>query len=148
MTTMFKDSDRKNGFTLLEMLIVLTIWSVLVLLILPINFTHLEKQQEEYFFETLAFDILYAQNLSSTTKDIVQINLYEDHYTIWRGYREVLLTRYIPSGWVIKRKVSHVISFDDKGRIRKPGNFVIQTKSHEYAVVFPFGKGRYHIVEQ
>ncbi len=146
---MFKDNDRKNGFTLLEVLIVLLIWAVLVLLVVPINFTHIEKQRERYFFETLAFDILYTQNISTTTKEYVQLNLYEDRYTIRKGYRgEVLLTRSIPPDWVIKAKVFHTISFDDKGRIRKPGNFMIQTKNHEYTVVFPFGKGRYHIVEQ
>lgn len=145
---MFKDNNLKNGFTLLEVLIVLFITSILVLLVVPMNFIHLENQQEKYFFETLAFDVLYTQSLSTSTKDYVQINLYEDRYTIRRGYRaEVILTRTIPSGWKIKKKLLHTISFDDKGRIRNPGNFIIQTNHREYTIVFPFGKGRYHIVE-
>src|SRR5699024_3835174 len=148
MNMMLKDNNHRNGFTLLEVLIVLFIWSILVLLIAPIHFSLIETQQEEYFFETFAYDVLYTQSLSSTTKDYVQINLYEDRYTISRGYKgEILLTQNIPSGWVIKAKAFHTISFDDKGRIRRPGTFFIQTKHHEYAIVFPFGKGRYHVVK-
>src|SRR5690625_184695 len=146
---MYKYNNFKNGFTLLEVLVVLIVWSILILLVAPINFSLIEKQQERYFFETFAYDVLYTQNLSTTTKDYIQLNLYEDRYTIRKGYRgEVLLTQNIPSGSVIKAKVFHTISFDDKGRIRTPGTFYIQTKKHEYAIVFPFGKGRYHIVEQ
>jgi len=145
---MSKHDDHKNGFTLLEVLIVLIIWSTLILLIVPTNFKQIEKQQEQSFFETLAFDILYTQTLSTTTKDYIQINLYEDHYTIWRGYGEIILTRDIPSGWVIKPNLFLNISFDHRGRIRKAGSFIIQTKNREYAVVFPFGKGRHHVVEQ
>lgn len=151
MKTMFKDDNRINGFTLLEVLVVLLIWSVLILLIVPINFTHLEKQQEKYFLETLAFDILYTQNLSTTTKDIVRLNIYEDHYIVRRGHgyaEKTLFVRDVPSGWVLKDRIFRPISFDDKGRIKTPGHFIIQTKYHEYTVVFPFGKGRYHIVEQ
>src|SRR5690625_1911197 len=144
MITMFKDNNfNKNGFTLLELLVVLAIWSLLLLLVTPINFSLMEKKQVQYFFETFAYDILYTQNLSTTTKDYVQLNLYEDRYTIRRGYKgEILLTRNIPANWVIKAKVFHTISFDDKGRIRMPGTFFIQTKHDEYAIVFHFGKGR------
>lgn len=146
---MLKENKSRNGFTLLEVLIVLFMWSFLVLLIAPFHFSHIETQQEDSFFETFAYDVLYTQSLSTTTKDYIQINLYEDRYTIRRGYKgEVLLTRNIPSDWVIKAKVFHTISFDDKGRIRMPGTFFIQTKDDEYSVVFPFGKGRYHVVKQ
>jgi competence protein ComGD len=146
---MYTSNETEEGFTLLEVLIVLIIWSILILLIVPINFSHLEKQQEKYFFETFAFDVLYTQNLSTTTKDYVQINLYENSYLIRRGYRgKIIVERELPSDWIIEEKLLQTISFDDKGRVRKPGNFVIRTKHKVYKVIFPFGKGRFHIVEQ
>lgn len=146
---MFRDNDHKNGFTLLEVLVVLMIWSLLVLLVAPIHFTYIEKQRERSFFETFAFDVLYTQNLSTTTKDYVQLNIYEDRYIIRKGYRgEIVLTRNFPADWVINTRTLHTISFNDKGRIRTPGNFVIQTKNHKYTIIFPFGKGRYRVVEQ
>lgn len=146
---MLKVNSNQKGFSLLEVLVVLFIWSILLLLVVPINHSIVETQQEEYFFKTFAYDVLYTQSLSTTTKDYVQINLYEDRYIIRKGYKgEILLSQNLPSGWVIKSKTYHTISFDDKGRIRMPGTFYIQTKKREYAVVFPFGKGRYHIVER
>lgn len=146
---MFVNNHKEKGFTLLEVLVVLAIWSVLILLVAPMNFPALEKQQEKSFFETFAFDILYTQNLSTTTKDYVQLNIYEDRYIIRRGYKgEILIVRSIPADWIIQTKVLHTISFDDNGRIRTPGNFIIQTNNNIYKIVFPFGKGRYHIVEQ
>jgi|SRR5690625_4678323 len=146
---MFTSNHRKNGFTLLELLLVLVIWSVLFLLIVPISFSYLEKQQEKHFFEMFAFDVLYIQNLSTTTKEYVQLNIYEDRYIIRTGHRgQILFIRNVPADWNIQTKVLQTISFDDKGRIRTPGNFVIETKQNVYTIVFPFGKGRYHIVEQ
>lgn len=147
---LLKSNDGKNGFTLLEVLIVLAIWSVLLLLVVPINFSYLEKQQEKHFFETFAFDVLYTQNISTITKnkDHVQLKIEKDRYTIRRGYSEIIVVRSIPSDWNVKTNVFESISFDNKGRIRTPGNFTIETKNSVYRIVFPFGKGRYHIVEQ
>lgn len=144
---MFKKTNHQNGFTLLEVLIVLGIWSVLILLLAPINLSYLEKQQEEYFFETFAFDVLYAQNVSASTKDYVELVIYEDHYVITKDSNTVLLNRSIPSDWNITIRLFQVISFDDTGRIRMPGSFSIQTKYHDYTIVFPFGKGRYHLAK-
>src|SRR5699024_2140932 len=126
MSIMLKDNKRKNGFTLLEVLIVLFIWSVLVLLIAPIHFSLIETQQKDYFFETFAYNVLYTQILYTTKKDYVKINLYEDRYTIRNRYKgKVLLTQNIPSEWMFKAKAFHSISFDDKGRIRMHGPFFI-----------------------
>lgn len=144
-----RSNDHINGFTLVEVLFVLVIWSVLILLVIPINSTYLENQEKNHFFETFAFDMLYAQNLATTTIDRVELRLYEDHYKIGKGYAfEVLITRNIPSGWSIEPRLMRVVSFTRKGRIREPGSFVINTKHQKYSIVFPFGKGRYHIVEQ
>lgn len=146
---MLKGNNYTNGFTLLEVLVVLIVWSILLLTVVPIHFSLIESQQERYFFDTFAYDVLYTQNLSTTTKESVQLKLYEDRYTIRRGYtREVILTQSLPAGWVIKANVFHTISFDDKGRIRMPGTFYIQTKTNQYAIIFPFGKGRHRIVKQ
>lgn len=146
---MSKNNDSKNGFILLEVLVVLVIWSILILLVVPINLSYLEKQQEKHFFETFAFDVLYAQSLSTTTKEYVQLKIDEDHYTIRIGYlAKILVMRSIPSDWIVRRKLFRTISFDDNGRMRTPGNFIIETKHHKYTIVFPFGKGRYHIVKQ
>lgn len=144
-----KTSWPGNGFTLIEVLVVLLIWSALILFIIPMNFSYVEKKQEEYFFETLAFDVLYTQSLSTTTKDHIQINIYNDRYVIRRGHTsKALITRTIPTGWKLRPNTYDTIIFDPNGRIRAPGTFIVETNHHKYAVVFPFGKGRYHVVEQ
>lgn len=140
---------KENGFTLLEMLIVLVIWSVLILFIVPINFDTLEKQQEKEFFKTLEFDVLYAQNLSTSTTDYVRINVREDSYIIRAGnIKNEMIKRDIPEGWIIDYKRLPLISFDHNGRMKTPGNFLIKTKHSTYKIIFPFGKGRFYVVEE
>lgn len=141
--------SNKNGFTLLEMLIVLVIWSVLILFVAPINFTYLEKEQEKRFLETLEFDILYIQNLSTVTKEEVELVIYKDNYAIQKGYSgRKLAVRDIPPGWDIPNRLFNTISFDGNGRIKQPGHLIIRTKHSEYKMIFPFGKGRCYVVEQ
>lgn len=141
----------QKGFTLLEMLIVLSIWSVLILFTIPINLNTLEKQQEDKFFETLALDVLYIQNLSASSKGYLhpRINLHEDRYIMRAGTLDnEMIERRIPEGWRIDFRTLPLIEFDPNGRMKTPGNIIIKTKDTTYNVIFPFGKGRYHVVEQ
>lgn len=141
--------SKKNGFTLLELLIVLSIWSVLILLVTPIAYATINSQQEEPFFELLEYDFLYMQRLSTLTKDKVDFRVRGNHYVITKdsGAKEIL-KREIPAGWKINMRTLLSISFDENGRVRQPITIIITTKHSEYNLVFPLGKGRYYVVKQ
>ncbi|MGY0692929.1 competence type IV pilus minor pilin ComGD [Virgibacillus sp. FSP13] len=141
---------KKNGFTLLEVIFILGIWSLLILLSLPIQFSLLDKQEAEQFFRTFESDLLYMQNMSFASKDNIRLSIDAENnrYTIFRHTNEKLIERNIPKEWQIdKRTLQKPISFNEFGTIRNPGRLKIITKKQEYEIIFPLGKGRYYIAE-
>ena len=138
-----------NGFTLIEVVVVLSIWSVIILLLVPISLKQIEVQQEKRFFETFEIDILYMQRLSMMTKENVRLRFYDDSYHILKGQKEpTILVRDMPSSWKINMRNYLSISFDENGRMRNPITIVITTTYASYNIIFPLGKGRYYVVEQ
>ncbi|MFD2759407.1 competence type IV pilus minor pilin ComGD [Lentibacillus juripiscarius] len=138
----------KNGFTLVEMLLVLSIWSVLILLTVPVQLSLLEKKTEKQFFETLEMDLLYTQSLSYNSKAGYWLTFPNDgHYQIKKGFFTIL-ERSVPEGWEIDKRTLPKISFNHKGTIISPGTFSIQTASSTYNIVCPLGKGRCYIDKQ
>lgn len=141
--------NKKNGFTLLEVLIVLGIWSSLMLLVTPSIHARVHEQQEKTFLETFEFDLLYMQRLATLTKDYVHLRLRGDKYVIFQGTHDTtVLIRHIPPGWKINLKSLKAISFDSNGRVREPITIEITTNHSLYKVVFPLGKGRAYVVKQ
>ncbi|WP_337019685.1 competence type IV pilus minor pilin ComGD [Oceanobacillus massiliensis] len=138
-----------NGFTLLEVLFVLAIFSIVLILAPPLNSETLRKQQEKQFLELFKFDVLYIQNLSSMgTGDKVFIRLYSDHYKILRGTRKPIAHRPYPSGLTIDGRGISDISFNEKGTVLHPRKILITTDHTAYDVVFQLGKGRFYIAEK
>lgn len=138
------------GFTLLEVLMVLAIFSILSLIIIPISFNKLEISQENKFIETFEYDLLYTQSLAVTSKERVRIIFYKSSYQIVKGEQDSLLSvRNIPKNINVNTRLRNIISFDRNGRIRdlQKGKIEIETKHSKYHVIFPLGKGRCSIVK-
>ncbi|WP_106497155.1 competence type IV pilus minor pilin ComGD [Lentibacillus sp. Marseille-P4043] len=141
---------KTNGFTLLEVIFILGIWSLLILLSLPIQFSLLDKQEAEQFFRTFESDLLYMQNMSFASDDNFRLSIDAENnrYTIYSRTNEKVIERTIPKEWKIdKRTLQKPISFNKLGTIRTPGTLEIITKKQEYKIIFPLGKGRYYIAE-
>lgn len=140
---------KKNGFTLLEMLIVLSIWSVIILLVVPISDPHIAIQREKRFLETFEHDVLFIQRLSTITlEEEVRIEFSDNKYSILRGNKdEIIAERNIPSNWELQLRLLKNISFDHYGRVRYPRTITITTPLSEYDIIFPLGKGRCYIVK-
>lgn len=136
-----------KGFTLLEMLFVLSVLSIIILLLPPIKHNLLTKERERRFLEILHYDVLYIQSLAMTTDEITFIRFHEDHYVVIQGVQNELYKRIAPDGWSIYMHSLENISFTHKGIIRKPGNIRFKTPHTEYKLVCPLGKGRCYIVE-
>ncbi|MGJ9456958.1 competence type IV pilus minor pilin ComGD [Oceanobacillus sp. CF4.6] len=138
-----------NGFTLLEVLFVLTSLSVILLLFPTINLDAIEKQQEKQFLETFQFDVLYVQSLSTlNTDEKVFIRLYKDHYKILQGTKKTIAERFYPSGLLIDPRGNADIIFNENGTFLYPRTIKITTKHAVYDAVFQLGKGRFYIAEK
>lgn len=141
--------DKQNGFTLIEVLFVLGVWAIIILLSAPLNFSILEKQKEQQFFNTFHQDVLYLQNLSYSSNEKLQLRFYpeDNSYRIFSPGR-TLVERKIPEDWRINNVSFPQIIFTKTGTIRDPGTFFIYTNSGSYEIIFPFGKGRCYLVKQ
>ncbi|WP_196493688.1 competence type IV pilus minor pilin ComGD [Ornithinibacillus caprae] len=137
------------GFTLIEVLMVLSIYSILLLLCTPIVLSVISNQQEKQFFETLQFDVLYLQNMSIGSDDYNRMVLDTEYYSIILGNtQEVRTTRKLPPGWSLEKRTLDFISFNANGSIRKAGTIAIHTKTDTYKIIFPIGKGRGYIEKE
>ncbi len=139
----------EHGFTMIELLIVLTIWSVLLLIVVRVPTKQIYVQQEKAFLNTFQMDVLYVQSISMGAGDKnIKIVFKDDRYEIVKGTNNSLIKkRSIPESFKMKFGTFHQVSFDQYGRIPKGGRFDIETPYTNYQVIFPLGKGRCYIIE-
>ncbi|WP_430785290.1 competence type IV pilus minor pilin ComGD [Virgibacillus flavescens] len=143
--------QNKNGFTLIEMILVLGVLAVCILLSPPIKTSIIDNQKEKQFLTTFENDLLFMQSISYLSAENFRMEIKTDTYVIiGRHQGDLFLSRSIPKGWVINRRTiqSGIISFNQNGTIRQPGTIQLVTKRSTYTIVFPLGKGRCYIEKQ
>lgn len=145
--------NKQSGFTLVELLLVLSILSMLILLSTPLNISSIKKHQDMQFLETFQFDVLYIQNLSTVKANNTRISIKfdNDSYSILStvdGKTETFAVRDYPEGWEVDTRSITDISFNSTGSIRQPGNIKMTSQNETYIIVFPLGKGRGYVVEE
>jgi len=120
---------------------------IMLLIAVPLSLTVLESVEEKQFLQTLEFDMLYIQTM--TTEDVsFSIRFADDHYRIVRGNQGGTIRRNYPKGVTIDAKASSEITFEHHGSIKNPRTIQIHTKEASYDMIFPFGKGRYYIEKE
>lgn len=138
-----------QGFTLLEVLFVLSVWSLLILLSVPLLFTNIDHQVEKQFFETLESDILLVQTMShGKPTDNSSITFNEKTYIVRTfGHHKQVMTRSYPDGWKTDGRSFKKLSFKN-GNIRQPGTILLQSEEADYRIIFPLGKGRGYVEKE
>ncbi|MCZ0754639.1 competence type IV pilus minor pilin ComGD [Anoxybacillus sp. J5B_2022] len=141
---------RKNGFTLLELLIVLMIVSTLTIVAIP-QIDRLKKAKEEtHMLEQLTDDLLYAQAYALTHRQSVVVVFYNaqgryrmtERYTLGR----VLIDRSLPSPWKIElATLQNPLTFLANGNVNKSGTVLLKNGKTTYKLVFLLGKGRFYV---
>lgn len=139
---------KQHGFSLLEVIFVLAVWSIIILISAPLTYSIIDSQQERQFFTTLQADIFYIQNLAIGSDEYVRIVFDETNYRIRRNTGKPIAIRHYPKDWKINKRTLDTISFNENGTIRFPGTMSFKTKQETYRVVFPLGKGRGYIEKQ
>src|SRR5699024_12668189 len=100
------------GFTLVELLYVLSLVSVMSLLTVPILNKSCDSVQIKLFFQVLAEDTLYIQNTACSEGTKMQLTFTDDKYKIKRG-KHTILSRKLPKG-LDCRGISDNKIIDDK----------------------------------
>ncbi|SFA71205.1 competence protein ComGD [Lentibacillus halodurans] len=138
----------RNGFTLIEVLFVLSVLSLLILISAPIHFSVLDKKTEESFLYTLEMDLLYMQTMSYNSRTNYRMTFPDQKHYVIKKNHSIIQEREVPEGWEIDPRILPTISFNKDGTIREPGTFAIQTSANKYSVVCPLGKGRCYFAKQ
>lgn len=134
----------KNGFTLLEMLFSLSITAVIILIIPPFNHNIIENLKKEQFFTLFQSDVLYIQQMQSTTDKNYRIRFFNEYYAIYYEDKSII-KRDFPKDWIVDTRGNNIIVFKRFGTILSPRTIVFKTKSDIYHAIFPLGKGRFYI---
>ena len=142
-------AHKQNGFTLLEILIVLGVWSLLILLSAPLHISSIEKHQEKQFLKTFESDVMYVQNFSVGAPDrSIVLQFREDGYSVLNRVSDEIIRRKTPAGSIIDFRTNKELTFNKHGSISKPGTISFKTKNTKYNIIFPLGKARYYIEQQ
>jgi competence protein ComGD len=141
---------KERGFTLIEMLIVFTIISVLIMLSIPKMDRLVEKKQIDYFIEQFKDDLLYAQQYAMTNKSSVIIAFYHQQpvYRIMEGsvFGRILLHRSYSANLQIQPvTLEPPLIFLPNGNVNKSGTILVTYGKQTYKIVFLLGKGRFYV---
>ncbi|MDQ0256286.1 competence protein ComGD [Evansella vedderi] len=142
---------KNNGYTLIEMLLVLLLISSILLIVIP-NFTKsVHSKNVDYFFEQLEKD-LYESQMTAMTDGVIIRFVFSptlNNYTIRHGVT-IVETRTFPEGLTVKIGTLgyNDLRFLPTGTISSPGSLVFNYKNDRYVLVFQFVRGRFYIDKQ
>ncbi|MFC4404225.1 competence type IV pilus minor pilin ComGD [Gracilibacillus xinjiangensis] len=138
--------NSENGFTLIELLVVLSAVGLLFIIGQSVSMNTLENRRYQQFLEQFNHDLLYLQQLNTTSKAgyILNFELEKNKYHVKStGRGNVLLTREYPDNWVIDPNTLKLpILFSKNGTLKQPGTLKVKTNSSTHFITCPFGKGR------
>jgi len=139
----------ESGYTLFELIIVISILSVILLIAVP-SYHSLSKTNEiEHFFEQLQEDIYYTQMTAISRGKPIML----DFITTLSQYRilasnQTIVKRDYPHDIIVEKGTLETkIEFNPNGNIRKAGTIFIKTANGKYKLTFQLGKGRFEIAK-
>ncbi|PYZ98608.1 hypothetical protein CR205_08510 [Alteribacter lacisalsi] len=140
----------EKGYTLIEMLIVLSLLSVLLLIAIP-KLIPPEVLESEQFLTTLKSDLYNSQIRALATQTPVQI-IFDNinHKYIIRQDLTVIAENHFPAHLRFEARSlgTHDLRFMSNGNIQRSGSFVFSyERGGGYRVVFPFIRGRFYVEE-
>lgn len=134
--------NNNKAFTFLELIVALSILTVLLILAVPIKNNLTNSIKEKMFLETLHNDVLLLQKLSMASQEMLSIDFREDYYTVnLKNIRPNYIRQY-PSSLDLSTNKIFKLSFNYKGTIRQPYTFRFKFKNKTYKYICPLGKGR------
>jgi competence protein ComGD len=145
----------QSGFTLIESIIVLSIFLLIASLSVYLIKPHYLLFEKERFISLFKSDILFSQQyaISQQKRLFVHINLDENYYYVQdKETTERIIDREIPisvkveQGTLGKRDIEFEILPD--GGTTKFGTFFFAVEQDRYRVVFQIGAGRFYVIKE
>jgi competence protein ComGD len=142
----------QQGFTLVEMVMVIGIVSIVLTLVIPLFHPTEQVLEYERFFQLLEDDLFLAQQsaLSNSTVIEVEFNIVNKFYTVRDRYGDLIVKRSLPEGLSVSTNFDrNRIRYNRQGNISQGGRLFFvykvgeRTKMKTY--VFQVGTGRYRV---
>ena len=138
---------KQFGFTLMEMLIVLILFSSLLLIAIPMFNHSIQLNEIEQFFERLEKD-LYESQMTAMTNEIVVRFVFSNSRRsyIIRHDLTIVKEQAFPKGLQVRKGTLELnnLRFLPSGTISHPGTIVFLYKDEQYVLVFQLGRGRFY----
>ncbi|MCJ7839316.1 prepilin-type N-terminal cleavage/methylation domain-containing protein [Lederbergia sp. NSJ-179] len=141
----------RDGFTLIEMLIVLSVISIILLFSIFMFRSFSESMQKRLFFTQLESDLYYAHAYAQNRKEAVQVRFSRGskQYEMLVGKQqpELFLIRKFPPSIYIKESTISSFVITPDGNVSTFGIITFQHNQTTVKVSFNIGKGRFNIEE-
>ena len=144
---MVKRLGNEDGFTLLELLVFLSVLAVLLLLTVPFHSKSLQLLKEQLFVEQLHQDVLFLQNQSAYHGVSPSLRFYEDHYLILKGAYPLVEKRNYPPDWKLLSP-QWTFRFSETGTLLNPRTITMVSEDERIDFVFPLGKGGFYVEKE
>ncbi|MFA8437664.1 competence type IV pilus minor pilin ComGD [Pueribacillus sp. YX66] len=139
----------EKGYTLFELIIVITILGIVILIAIP-SFTPISEAHEvEHFFEQLEDDLYFTQvtALSRGKPVLLDFRTSSSLYQV-RMDNKVIVQRNYPEHFTVEKgSMNTTIEFNLNGNIRNPGTIFVDTNNGKYKLTFQLGKGRFDVTK-
>lgn len=145
------ECSKQNGFTLIEMLIVMSVIMLISLFNIHSFQNYMEQKKIDSFMEQLEEDLLYAQMCAMANQAITYVRFYDDRYfieyyengsnektTYCRFYQEGIKIQFLTNSMGKK------VIYNPSGNVKEFGKFQVKYKKLKYTVVFQLGRGRFY----
>lgn len=141
--------ERDRGFTFTEMLLVLSVITVLMAVSLPSLSSLVRQKTETYVITQLRDDLLYAQQYAMTHKTSVAVTFSEsrpDYQMMEAKTGKMIFTRTLPNPWEFQMTTLTLpLLFLENGNVNKAGALLLKGKDSTYKIIFLLGKGRFYV---
>jgi competence protein ComGD len=142
-------NNKQAGFTLIEVMIVLSVLQLLFIIGFHMVDRAQEKQAFDRWYTQFELDVLYLQKRTSLSdnRPYLQINSSNHTYTlVIDTYQSPLFTRPYQEDWqMFFTSTKSKLAFNKNGQFIEPGTIRIETKYYIFTIIFPFGKGRCYV---
>lgn len=142
----------EEGFTLTEILVVLSVFILMFSLSSSLFPNFLKNQETEGFFRQLSDDIYFAQSYAISHQQYIEVTIQHPpgesggKYYINHVLQAKLLERNIPKDIKFIRGTMDLrILFAPNGNITSSGVWNVNTSTGRYKMTFNIGKGRFRI---
>ncbi|HET7628469.1 MAG TPA: competence type IV pilus minor pilin ComGD [Bacillales bacterium] len=142
-----KELSRENGFTMVEMLIVLFV-IVSVTSIVHASFRTFHASRETaYELHQIVQDLYLAQETAIARGESVHFVIHrrEHEYALTARDETVLFERSYDAHLEVTSNFGYTITFHGDGNIARFGTLKIAAGGNRYKIVFHIGKGRFYV---